>query len=332
LYLFNIRPPCRLVFNVNNLCQKSSNGFDDQQHHRICQRIQWYELFPVTHILFNLSDKPYLIPSARWRPEFDPNMDKIHCYLSRIAAALVPFSILSGTMDIIHFILYHESNIYLLLIWMPAWLRNHSLTIALYGCLWLWTLSAMWTAVVFVLVLILSYFVVTYPLVCNELVRGRRSYSTNSRLRLTNNLSLEYRKFEVLHLNVMDVMGWSILPEQALIADAIMFINYALITVGYELGGITITVIVIFAVGLMTVWVTVLEAAGVFHKQSETLIESFKYGDGWNRNDRLYMDKFRKSCRPLGFRSGGGFCVKRLTGVKFIQGIVVGTLRILLST
>jgi hypothetical protein len=185
---------------------------------------------------------------------------------------------------------------------------------------------------VFVLVLILSYFVVTYPLVCNELVRGRRSYSTNSRLRLTNNLSLEYRKFEVLHLNVMDVMGWSILPEQALIADAIMFINYALITVGYELGGITITVIVIFAVGLMTVWVTVLEAAGVFHKQSETLIESFKYGDGWNRNDRLYMDKFRKSCRPLGFRSGGGFCVKRLTGVKFIQGIVVGTLRILLST
>jgi hypothetical protein len=115
-------------------------------------------------------------------------------------------------------------------------------------------------------------------------------------------------------------------------ADAIMFINYALITVGYELGGITITVIVIFAVVLMTIWVTILEATGTFHKQAETLLESFKRGYWSGGKDRLYMDKFRKSCRPLGFRSGGGFCVTRLTGLKFIQGIVVGTLRIFLST
>jgi hypothetical protein len=193
---------------------------------------------------------------------------------------------------------------------------------------------AVWAATIFSLVVTLSYFVIIYPLVSHELVRGRRSYNTGGRLRLTNNLKLEYRKLEVLHLNVMDVMGWVILPEQALMADAIMFMNYALITVGYELGGITITVIVIFAVFIMTVWVTILEACGIYHKQAETLIESFKYGNGhgWNRKEKLYMDKFRKSCRPLGFRSGGGFCIKRLTGVKFIQGIVVGTLRIALST
>jgi hypothetical protein len=261
-------------------------------------------------------------------------MDKVHRYLSIIAAALVPLSILSSTMDTIHFILYPDSNIYLHFNWLPAWLRNHWFTIALYGCLWLWMQLAMWAATIFCLVIILSYLVVTYPLVCNELVRSRRSYNTNSRLRLTNNLTLEYRKLEVLQLNVMDVMGWVILPEQALIADAIMFINYALITVGYELDGVTTTVLVIFAVGLMTIWVTILEACGTFHNQAETLIESFKYGNGhgWNRKDRLYMDKFRKSCRPLGFRSVGGFCIKRLTGVKFIQGSVVGTLRIFLST
>jgi hypothetical protein len=284
--------------------------------------------------LFNLPDKPYLIPSARWRPKFNPNMDNVHRYLSIIVAALVPLSILSSTLNTILFIIYPESNIYLLLMWMPAWLRNNSLTIALYGCLWLWMQMACWTAIVFILTIILSYFVLTYPLVCHELVRGRRSYNTNCRLRLTNNLRLEYRKFEVLHLNAMDVMGWVILPEQALLADAIMFCNYALITVGHELGGLTTTVLVIFAVVLMTGWVTILEACGIFHKQSETLIESFKYGNdhGWNRKEKLYMDKFRKSCRPLGFRSGGGFCIKRLTGLKFIQGIVVGTLRILLST
>jgi hypothetical protein len=263
---------------------------------------------------------------------FDPNTDKVYCYLSRIAAALVPFSILSSSVLTTHFILYPESNIYLLLVWMPPWLRNHWLTIALYGCLWLWTQMAFWTALTFGVMGILSYFVVTYQLVCNELARGWKTYSTNSRLRRANNLSLEYRKLEVLHLNAVDLLGWVILPEQALIADAIMFCNYALITIGDQLDAVTVHVLVIFGVALMTAWVTILEAAGIFHKQSEKLIESFKYGHGhgWNRKDRLYMDKFRMSCRPLGFRSVGGFCIKRLTGVKFIQGIVVGTLRVAL--
>jgi hypothetical protein len=259
-------------------------------------------------------------------------MDKFHCYLSIIAAGLVPLSILSIAFITLHFSLYSESNIHLHFNWMPAWVRNHWFFIAFYASLWLWMQMAMWTAIIFGLVITLSYFVVTYPLVCNELVRGRRSYNTNSRLRLTNNLRLEYRKLEVLHLNVMDVAGWVILPEQALVADAIMFCNYALITGGEELGGVTTTVLVIFAVALMNAWVTILEAAGVYHKQAEALIESFKRGNVWHKKDRLYMDKFRKSCRPLGFRSGGGFCIKRLTGVKFVQGIVVGTLRVALTS
>jgi hypothetical protein len=259
-------------------------------------------------------------------------MDKVHCYLSIIAAALVTVSILSIIFVTLHFILYPESNIYLHFNWMPAWLKNHWFTIALYGFLWMRMQMAFWTEILLVFVLILSYLVVNYPLVSHELVRGRAGYSTNSRLRLPNNLILEYRKFEVLHLNVMDVIGWVILPEQALIADAIMFNNYTLITGGQELGVVTTTVLVIFAGILMTVWVTILEACGIFHKQAETLVESFKRGH-WSdkKKDRLYMDKFRKSCRPLGFRSVGGFCIKRLTGVKFIKGIIVGTLKVAIT-
>jgi hypothetical protein len=259
-------------------------------------------------------------------------MDKVHCYLSIIAAGLIPVSILAVSLLTLHFILYSESNIYLHLDWMPAWLKNHWFTMALYGCLWMWIQMAFWTEILFCFVLILSYFVLTYPLVSHELVKGRAGYNTSSRLRLPNNLILEYRKIEVVHLNAMDVVGWVILPEQALMADASLFSNYTLITGGQELGVVTTTVLVIFAGAIMTIWVTILEAAGIFHKQSETLIESFKRGH-WSdkKKDRLYMDKFRKSCRPLGFRSVGGFCIKRLTGVKFIKGIVVGTLRVAIT-
>jgi hypothetical protein len=130
----------------------------------------------------------------------------------------------------------------------------------------------------------------------------------------------------------MDIVGWAILPEQALIADAIMFCNYALITIGHQLDAVTITVLIIYGMVLTIVWVTILEFAGSFHKRANTLIKSFKYGHGSNKKNRLLMDKFRKSCRPLGFRSGGGFCIKRLTGLKFMQGIVVGTMRVALTT
>jgi hypothetical protein len=270
--------------------------------------------------------------SARWRPKFYPNMEKRHRYLSRIAATFVPISILIPTITTIHFILYPGSNIYVLLKWMPVWLRNYPLTITLYGCLWLWMQMAFWTAIIFYVVLVWSYFTVTFPLVCNELVRGRRSYNTNTRLRSANNVVLEYRKLEVLHLNVMDIVGWAILPEQALIADAIMFCNYALIRIGHQLDAVTITVLIIYGMVLTIVWVTILEFAGSFHKRANTLITSFKYGHGPNKKNRLLMDKFRKSCRPLGFRSGGGFCIKRLTGLQFMQGIVVGTMRVALTT
>jgi hypothetical protein len=177
-----------------------------------------------------------------------------------------------------------------------------------------------------------SYVVVIIPLVYVELAKGRKSYKTISSLRWGGNLVLEYRKLEVLHLNLNDAFGWLILPQLTLIGDAILFCNYALISIGDELDGMTATVLVTFAAGLMVTWVSVLEAGGVFHKQAIELQKSWKFSKWTTKRETLTMKQFRKSCRPLGIRSGGVFCVKRLTGQEFVQGIVSGTLRILLAT
>jgi hypothetical protein len=77
---------------------------------------------------------------------------------------------------------------------------------------------------------------------------------------------------------------------------------------------------------------SILEASGMFHNQAIQLLESWKYGKWSTKREKLLMDKFRKSCKPLGCRSGGVYCIKRLTGLKFVHGIVVATLRMLLAT
>jgi hypothetical protein len=279
-----------------------------------------------------VSNEPYFSIPAQWRPNFDPEQDKLQCYLSRLAAFLSIFSVSTPIILTMHFILYPNSNIYLLLSWIPSSLRNYWLTVVLYGGFWFWIQLACWSAIIISLIFMASYAVVIIPLVYVELVKGRKSYKTNSSLRWGQNLALEYRKLEVLHLNLNDAFGWLILPQGALIGDAILFCNYALISIGDELDGITATVLVTFAAGLMIIWVSVLEAGGVFHKQAIELQESWKYSKWTTKGETLFMKKFRKSCRPLGIRCGGVFCVKRLTGQEFVQGIVSGTLRILLAT
>jgi hypothetical protein len=166
-------------------------------------------------------------------------------------AALVPVSILAPMILTMHFILYPNSNVYLLLSWMPVWLRSHWVTIVVYGSLWLWGQLAFWSAIVLCFFLIASYALRLLPLVYTELVKGRRGYTTSSSLRLAQNITLEYRKIEVLHLNGNETFGWLIIPEEALIADSIMFCVYALMTIGKALDGATAIVLIIFAGGLV---------------------------------------------------------------------------------
>jgi hypothetical protein len=247
-------------------------------------------------------------------------------------AALVPLSIMIPMTLTMHYIVYPDSNVYLLLSWMPIWLRSHWATIVLYGSLWLWTQLAFWAALVLFFIIITTYALFYLPLVHTELVKGRRGYTTSSSLRLGKNITLEYRKIEVLHLNGNEAFGWLVIPEQALIADSIIFCNYALITIGKALDSATAAVLVIFAAVLMLVMFSALEGSGIFHNQAIELLESWKYGNWSTNRERLLMGKFRKSCKPLGLRSGGVYCVKRLTGLKFVHGIIVGTLRILLAS
>jgi hypothetical protein len=66
---------------------------------------------------------------------------------------------------------------------------------------------ALQSIVDFILILIVTYAALIVPIVCRELVRGKLSgYKTKWILRLLpSHLTIEYGKFEVIQLNLMEM-------------------------------------------------------------------------------------------------------------------------------
>jgi hypothetical protein len=74
-----------------------------------------------------------------------------------------------------------------------------------------------------------------------------------------------------------------------------------------------------------------LSVNGMFHKRGQELLECWRLARWSSKRDRIWVDRFVKSCRPLGMRSKEHFCVKRLSGLTFVHVIVVGTLSLVLA-
>jgi hypothetical protein len=98
-----------------------------------------------------------------------------------------------------------------------------------------------------------------------------------------------------------------------------------------ELDGLTAAVFMFVALALTISWVGFLEAFGMFHNRGKELLESWRLAKWSSKMDRIWVQKFVKSCRPLAMRSKEHFCVKRLSSLNFLQGIVVGTLSLVLA-
>jgi hypothetical protein len=270
---------------------------------------------------------------VEWRINQDVEKDKTHSYLGKSTLLMTVVLEVSSLFVLIHFILFPDSNIHLLLIWLPVWFRTHWLTLVLYGVLWVWLVLALYSILAFVLIVISSYGTLILPVVCRELFRGKvNGYKTKWMLRLLpRHLTIEYRKIEVILLNANEILGVTLIPLQAVIAETAVFSNFAMLTMWEELDGVTAAVFIFVDLAVSIGWVGFLEEFGMFHKRGQELLESWRLARWSSKRDRLWVGKFVKSCRPLGMRSKDQFCVKRLSSLKFVQGIVVGTLSLVLA-
>jgi hypothetical protein len=270
---------------------------------------------------------------VEWRQNPNVEKDKMQRYLGQFTFLMTVVLELSSILVLTHYVIFPDSNIHLLLTWMPSWLRNHWITFILYGSLWVWLVMALYSIIAFILITVASYGSFIVPIVCKELVRDKvKGYKTKGLLRLLpKHLTMEYRKIEVIQLNVNEQLGVTLISLEALIGETVVFSNFALLTMWEELDGITAAVFVFVALGVTICWVGFLEGFGMFHKRGQELLESWRLATWSSKMDRIWVEKFAKSCRPLAMRSKEHFCVKRLSSLRFLQGVVVGTLSLVLA-
>lgn len=244
------------------------------------------------------------------------------CFLLTVACVGCPF------LMVTHYFIFPFSPAYPFCV-IPSWFNSY--TYLALGIIYLRLLHGVFGNLTTVSVFGIAYVFVLFNVIHKEFLgRSKKGYSTEPCLRERDNLPRVYREFEILHKNVNLCFQHIIIPLQTIITQLSLFCNFTMITQGHNLDLTTSIILCFWSSGTLVIWTAFLTTGGYIYLQGKTTLSSWKYLK-WSKWDKKYMSKFRRGCRPLALRVGGYYCVRRLSVLKFWQGIVRGTFRALLA-
>jgi len=156
-------------------------------------------------------------------------------------------------------------------------------------------------------------------------------YKSRESLRSAEKLFLEYRAMDLLLMKMTIVLGPLIIPVQAVITNLSLFCNYTIIREWDQLDKTTVVILLFWTSGVLVCWLGVLEVGGWLNSGGSKILQSWKHFN-WPALERKILNKQKKACRPYAVRVQSYYCIKRLSILKFLKGIVKGTFRALLLT
>ncbi|CAL8085921.1 unnamed protein product [Orchesella dallaii] len=186
-------------------------------------------------------------------------------------------------------------------------------------------------AISLTMIVIVVYTATVIPFFTNELRIGMGQYKTKNSLRTPKNLMVTFRSFQLLHQIGMACFGVFIVPCQTTFSNMILFSNFMFIRHRAEMQPETNCLLVIWSTLCLLFWMVVLELGGRLHLRGREVLKSWKLHDFGDKSVNRFMSRFRKSCRPLAIQFGRTYVIRRLSVLKFIRGLTVGTFRILLA-
>ncbi|OXA39474.1 hypothetical protein Fcan01_25796 [Folsomia candida] len=158
---------------------------------------------------------------------------------------------------------------------------------------------------------------------------GRRHAFKSELAQRPENISIVYRSLQLITTDISFLFGRLILPIQAVFGQCVITSAYFLI--GGRARTDTATLMIFWTLIPFTAvsWTIMLAFSGIIYQSANRCIASWKSGAGrWERGeDRLYMKKFRMSCKPIYIGYPGLITVTPKTALMIVQGIVRGTTR-----
>ncbi|OXA40239.1 hypothetical protein Fcan01_25084 [Folsomia candida] len=147
------------------------------------------------------------------------------------------------------------------------------------------------------------------------------------------NLVLVYRSLQLLMKDLSILCGRYLPILNTLFAQLSISSGYVLIVEGRKTDDSMKMVLLVCVPFTVLVWAGFLVCVGKIQASSKECLTSWKVGAArWEaKEEKKYMAKFRKSCKPIYFGFEGFIVVTQKTVLKFMQGVVRGLFRALLA-
>lgn len=266
---------------------------------------------------------------GEWKPTFKPEKDRLTYYFDRFILSLAIACVTCPVWIGLHFFIFPTNPAYPFSFLPPSYLNTW--TYLGFGAYYTLALYGVWTSLMTVGLMGATYAFMIFSVLRKDLMgRTKLGYSTLNTLRTRENLPRVYRELEILHKYLIFSFDHIIIPTQSIATQICLSCNFILITGWADLDLATASILILWSCGGLSVWTAFLLTGSYIFNQGKKITASWKYLD-WTRGDKKYMGKFKKGCRPLAIRVGGYFCVRKLSVLKFWQGIVRGTFRALLA-
>lgn len=175
------------------------------------------------------------------------------------------------------------------------------------------------------------YGAITLPLVSHELKCGQKSYASVATLREPANLIKVYRANQLFHIKFNICVGKILLPAQTMLTLLFIFSCYMLIRMKSSMELFQFCLFVVLAViGSFGLGIFLI-IFGYVHLNGNKVLNSWKRYTWSSKRERVLMNKFRVSCKPIMICWGKAFIVRKVSVLVFVRGLTRGLVRDLLS-
>ncbi|OXA54721.1 hypothetical protein Fcan01_10310 [Folsomia candida] len=214
---------------------------------------------------------------------------------------------------------------------LPPCARDTPVVYIFVGVWYFRSVLVIWLVFLFLLSVALVFTFCFSPMITSDFRGDVTRPKCSPELREPSNFTRTYRTIEILLSLILENFGYILLPIQALVGQYGLVCNYVIIMQWDQMGVASKAFLISQMIMIQAAWVLCLTFGGWINFNSVKVLKSWKCLKLSGKEEAKYMSKFRKSCRPLYIGYPGVLKIRKVTALKYFQGVTRGTFRMLLA-
>ncbi|OXA48560.1 Pre-B-cell leukemia transcription factor-interacting protein 1 [Folsomia candida] len=280
----------------------------------------------------------------RWMPLYNPETSRVNKILDLMSYTTVFFVGLGHILCFLHFLYLPKTSIYISSLNILQFKDYFVQKLAYLGFagFYFHFFGTIYSLILFHCLVVKTYVSFIFHKIVSDfrcILGNGKKHGTITKLRHPDNLFIEFRSLQVIHRVTISIYGPILLPTETFCGGIVILGVYMLVRHSQDLNTTTLSIVTTWSISMFLMYTGILRVAGIMFRKSKKTIDSWKhFGEAnevrkfWRSEwDRKIIGRFRKSCRPLAIEFPGYYRFNHLSVLKFMQGIVRGSMRVILA-